>query len=181
MVKRLICGACVLLISTLGTAEQTSGVGAKKPKRKGHKHEHGKSEFRLISSGTEFGLEGALPLADLVGFERAPKSEQEKKDLNQALELVKTGKLIAPDSSECSIAEAKAVVDPDFSDKVSHYEVDIEIAWKCAKPVVQLKLDGFTHFKNVNSLNLIILNQGKQASLSVKRSDHKSAVSLPGK
>lgn len=181
MVNRLVYGICAMLISALALADQTSGLGAKKPKRKGHKHEHGKSEFRLISSGTELSLEGALPLADLVGFERSPKSEQEKKDLNQALELVKAGKLIAPDSSECSITEAKAVVDPDFSDKVSHYEVDIEIAWKCVKPVVQIKLDGFTHFKNINSLNLIVLNQGKQASISVKRSDQKATVSLPGK
>jgi hypothetical protein len=182
MISKSMIFALLASVSSLGYADQhKKDEAAKKPKRKAHAHEHGKSEFKIIASGKDLSLEGALPMDDIIGFERAPANEAEKEALKAAMDLIKTGKLIAPENADCTISEAKAFVDPAFDQKITHYEVDIDLSWKCQSPVTHLKLDGFANFKNVNSLKLVALNQGKQTSISVKRSDQKTVVPLAGK
>ncbi len=171
----------ITFLATFSTsifADQHKTTTSLRPKRKAHSHEHGNSEFKLIATGNELILEGALPMDDVFGFERAPKNDAERAALKNALNLIETGKLLAPDNVDCKISEAKAEIDPQFDRKVTHYEVDISLSWKCPKPVTQLRLDGFASFKSINSLTLVLLNQGKQTSISVKRSDQKSVVSL---
>ena len=180
MISKLAISSLLVSISSLGSAGEHKG-NEKKHKRKAHAHEHGKSEFKLIVSGNTLSLDGTLPMDDIVGFERAPSNEAEKEAFKAAIELIKTGKLIAPENTDCVVSEAKAEVDPAFDPKITHYELDIELAWNCQTPVTKLKLDGFASFKNINGLKFMAVNQGKQTSFSVKRADQKTVVPLSGK
>lgn len=182
MISKSIIFAFLASFTTLGFADEVKKDGTtKKPKRKAHAHEHGKSEFKMIASGKDLSLDGTLPMDDVIGFERAPANEAEKEALKAAMELIKTGKLLAPENTDCVISDAKAFVEPAFNQKITHYEVDISLSWKCQTPVTHLKLDGFANFKNINTFKLVALNQGKQTSITVKRSDQKTVVPLAGK
>jgi hypothetical protein len=149
--------------------------------RKAGAHIHGSSEFKIISAEKSFSAEGALPMDDVAGFERAPKNEAEKTVLKNAIDQIKAGKLFAPENLDCTVSEAKVDVDPAFDPKVTHYVLDIDLSWTCQTPVTNMKVEGFNTFKNVNALKFSVLNQGKQTSLSLKRTDKKDILSLSGK
>jgi len=173
--------AVALTLATLATGAEKTITKSKKASRKAAAHVHGSSELSLIASANDFSVSGALPMDDVAGFERAPRSEAERAILKDAIDLIKAGKLVAPENTDCKLSDPKVFVDPAFDQSITHYELDVDLAWHCSTPVVAIKVEGFNSFKNINSLKFSVLNQGKQTALSVKRSDQKTSITLPKK
>lgn len=173
--------ALILGVSQLSVAAEKPEVKKKKTLRKAAAHVHGSSEMNVVASGNTFSVTGSLPMGDIAGFERAPHNEAESAALKSAFELIKVGKLVEPENADCKITDPKVFVDPTFDQSISHYEIDIDLSWNCQSPVKNLKVDGFNSFKNINSLKFLVLDQGKQTSLTMKRSDQKTIVPLSKK
>ena len=171
----------MLACSHLSLAAEKTDSKKKKTLRKAAAHVHGSSELNIVASGNKFSITGSLPMDDIAGFERAPHNETESAALKSAFDLIKDGKLVAPENADCKIADPKVFVDPTFDKTITHYEVDIDLSWSCQSPVKNLKVEGFNNFKNINALKFLVLDQGKQTSLSLKRSEQKTTVSLSKK
>lgn len=71
-------------------------------------HVHGVGNLDLALEGSEVHLGLDSPAANLIGFEHAPATEDEKQTLAQALELLKDGEKLFrfPPAAECRLAQA---------------------------------------------------------------------------
>ncbi|MEI8026338.1 MAG: DUF2796 domain-containing protein [Pseudomonadota bacterium] len=171
----------LMTVSQLSSAAEKTDPKKKKNHRKAAAHVHGSSELNIVASANEFSVTGSLPMDDIAGFERAPHNETESAAIKSAFDLIKAGKLVGPENADCKITDPKVFVDPTFDKSISHYEIDIDLSWSCQSPVKNITVEGFNTFKNINALKFLVLDQGKQTSLSLKRSDQKTLVPLSKK
>ena len=73
-------------------------------------HEHGIARLGLAVDGTRLTIDLELPAESVFGFERAPRSEQERATAAEALDRLRTGgaRLIAfPDGAICALDSAE--------------------------------------------------------------------------
>lgn len=77
-----------LLIALLALAPAASALGAPG----GHGHVHGQARLDLTLEGARLTIEAELPMETLTGFERAPRTDDERARLQRALDaLLATG------------------------------------------------------------------------------------------
>jgi len=83
--------AAVLIALSLGglsaTAHAQSSAGA---------HVHGQARLDLTIEGRTLRIEAELPMETLTGFERAPRTDDERRRLDRALETVRLATLFRP-------------------------------------------------------------------------------------
>jgi len=141
-------------------------------------HVHGESHLDLAQTETGLELQWRSPAADLLGFEHAPRNQQEEDAvaaLRQSLEnpqpLVKL-----PAAADCRLTEASAI-SPLFAKDASasgHLDVDASMSFSCSKPgaLASLDLSGwFARFPNSHSVEVqAIVASGQQgAELTAKQ------------
>ncbi len=82
-------------------------------KRQHDSHTHGIGHLNLVLDGNELVLELRSPSANVVGFEHAPKNEEQTQAVEKAIALMKEGdKLFAlPKQAECSLHDAHVNTD----------------------------------------------------------------------
>ncbi|ENY72629.1 hypothetical protein G114_06807 [Aeromonas diversa CDC 2478-85] len=70
-------------------------------------HEHGHGQLNLVQDGNQLMLELTTPAADLIGFEHAPKTDDEKARMAQALARLKAaeGLFIPTPAAGCTLTE----------------------------------------------------------------------------
>lgn len=76
-------------------------------------HTHGVGHLNLVLDGNELVLELRSPSANIVGFEHAPKNEEQTQAVEKAITFLKQGdKLFAlPKQAECSLHDAHVNTD----------------------------------------------------------------------
>jgi len=184
-----------------GSTAPNSPVLQKKEKRQVHAHSHGDSKLNIIASGKELAISGALPMMDIAGFERPPKTNLEKETLEKALNAVRAGQLLAPKSDNCQVVKSEAEIDPPFpaeqlgqagkeaskaqskaqskaASKEAHYELDLNLVWVCNAEVSKLSVGAFETFPGINRITFQFMNQTKQGDITIQRSDKKTEIQL---
>ena len=147
-----------LLVATLLSSVSAAPAGAHNE----HAHVHGVATLKVAIDGERLAIDFSSPLDDLVGFERAPRTEPEKAAASQVLQrLRKPEDLIVPSpEARCSrmsvkidapVLDAQGVSDvsaskpaappvkdqgkrTDKSDKSEHAGLSAEIVFRCAQP-----------------------------------------------
>jgi hypothetical protein len=160
-------------VAALALALAAGAVGAAP-----HAHDHGTAQMQIALDGPVLTLSLRLPMDGLVGFERAPRTDAERKAWGEALgRLRQADGLFKPDAAaQCRLEQAQ-VDDPTAvapagrggSDK--HADVDAEIRFRCAQPG-QLRaldvglLEAYPRIKRVEAV--IVTAQG-QRKLTLRR------------
>ena len=82
-------------------------------------HEHGIARLGLAVDGTQLTVDLQLPAESVFGFERAPRSAEERATVAEALDRLRTGgaRLIAfPDGATCTLDSAELHAPEDLED-----------------------------------------------------------------
>ncbi len=155
--RRWILGFCWSLILALGLSAQ--------------KHEHGKAELGIAVDGPSLKAEFRAPADTILGFERRPKTEQEKKIVAAALEKLRTqgGALVLiPAEFGCRFVPGKADLHVESG---GHADVEAAFEAKCAKPPVKGICDSdFPRpFPNLKELSVQLVSASHQTASTIKQ------------
>lgn len=114
------------------------------PALAGGKHEHGVGQMDVVVDGDLLTVSLELPLATLVGFERAPRNAKEKEALQAASQLLKAGAVSPAPSSGPGCSVTGVEVKPPFVDGTppgEHADFDVEYRFRCATPGALVGVD----------------------------------------
>ncbi|MFO1311547.1 MAG: DUF2796 domain-containing protein [Burkholderiales bacterium] len=126
-------------------------------------HEHGAMKLDIAIDGAEMTVDVEMPLDNLVGFERAPRTDAERKAAADALAKMRAGSvLFKPNGdAQCTLASAKVeapVLEPGAQKAAAgeHADLDATYVFKCAQPGKLAKLDVgiFDAFKRVKRVDV---------------------------
>jgi hypothetical protein len=126
----------------------------------GHKHGahvHGAAKLEVDVDGNALSIHLESPLANFIGFERAPKTDKERAAAKALLANLKQGeRLFTPTpAAGCTLAEA-AIEAPVLEGKAGdgHGDVDADYRFVCADPA-KLKGLAVTLFKQYSGMSKI--------------------------
>ena len=167
--------SAVALIALPALAEDTRQLDA---------HEHGHGALNIAIEGNQVAIELEAPGFDIVGFEYAAESDEDKALVEAGLAtLSDPSKLfILPDSAGCSVTEAKAELhgeeehhghDHGHEDHAedaaedTHSEFHAEYVMSCADVtrVTRIELAYFSEFENAEELEVQLVTEAGAASL----------------
>ena len=119
---------------------------------KGHVHGEGKLDVSIEKGSITLTLE--LPLDAAIGFERAPKTDQEKAALAVAEKALRDPALFLPTPAAQCTAQPPQVTMPAFDGKQGdggHGDIDATYSFRCAAPAA-LKSVETTLFRSFKRL-----------------------------
>jgi len=150
----------------------------------GHAHVHGIATLQVAVEGTALTLRLVTPLENLVGFEHAPRTEQQKKALREAEESLRGATALFVPTAAARCAASSAKVDSPFAVKSdakdrgekakpgkeageAHSGLTAEYIFRCEQPErlqgVEVKL--FDRFRGVRRLDVDLAGPRGQKSL----------------
>ena len=125
-----------LLVATLVSSGSAAAAAAAAGAHDTHAHVHGVATLQVTVDGGRLAIDFSTPLDNLVGFERAPRTEPEKAAASQVLQrLRKPEDLIVP-SPEARCIRTSVKIDAPVLDAQGASDVS---ASKPAKPPVKEK------------------------------------------
>jgi hypothetical protein len=108
-------------------------------------HEHGVGALEVALEGRTLAIELRLPAQDLVGFERAPRTDAERARIDAAGKALADAGLFTPAAAAgCVPAGAPAVALPKFSGKAAaddHADFEAAYRFECANPAALTTLE----------------------------------------
>jgi hypothetical protein len=100
-------------------------------------HEHGKVTLNIARDGELLAIDLEAPAVNVVGFERAARTDAERERLAEAERMLRSGRGLfgVPAAARCELTEAEVEV-PDFSGKGAgaHGEYHARLRYRCARP-----------------------------------------------
>lgn len=164
--KRPVHKIFVCALMTMG-----SGVALAGP----HHHDHGVIRLDVAVDGPQLSVMLQSPLDSFVGFERAPRTDAEKKRASEALRLLREGvPVLSPNAeAQCSLKLANVsapVLEGQSKPKDGHADLEADYQFECAKPeqLTHLKTGFFDHFKHTKKVEVQVAGPKgqKKAKLS---------------
>ncbi|MBL8350833.1 MAG: DUF2796 domain-containing protein [Burkholderiaceae bacterium] len=147
----------------------------------GKAHEHGALRLDVAIEGNKLTIAMEAPLDNLLGFERAPRTDAERKaaaDLLARLRSPGTGvPLFAPDAAaQCTLSRSDVqapVLEPGAGPaaKDEHADLDASYEFSCAKPDELRTLDVglFEAYKRTQRIDVQVAGPKGQARVTLKR------------
>ncbi|MEX0340874.1 MAG: DUF2796 domain-containing protein [Arenibacterium sp.] len=157
-------------------------------------HEHGTGALNIAVSGTTVAMELRAPGADIVGFEYAAKSAEDRAAIDEAVaKLARPMALFGlPEAAACSVTAARAALeseedhdehdhagedkhddhDPnDHAAESAHSEFHAEYVMICATPeaLTEITFAYFEQFKNAETLEVQIATETGARAADVTR------------
>lgn len=142
---------------------------------KGHVHGEGRLDVVIDKDALTLTLE--LPLDAAAGFERAPKTDQEKAALATAGKVLSDPALFLPTPAAQCTAQPPRVTMPSFDDKQGdgHGDIDATYSFRCAAPAA-LKSIETTLFKSFKRLYRLEARRAGPAGQGAARLTPKNPV-----
>jgi hypothetical protein len=163
------------LTATAALAEERRELGA---------HEHGHSTLAIAVEGTRMTMELAAPGADIVGFEHAAGTDEQRAVVEQAeTALADPLSLFVPSSAAgCRVAAAAAELETDHAEEhageagaeheaAGHTEFHAAYTLDCAAPaeLVSVTFAFFERFPAAEEVEVTLLTERGQAVYEVTR------------
>lgn len=109
------------------------------PAAAGKTHEHGAVKMDVAVEGAEVTIGVEMPQDSLVGFERAPRTESERKAAAGALARLRDGGALFrfDAAAQCGLSSAKvgaAVLEQGAAATGGHADLDASYVFRCAEP-----------------------------------------------
>lgn len=145
----------------------------------GKAHEHGAVKLDVAIDGAVLTVLMEAPLDNLLGFERAPRSEAERKAAAEVLARLRNpGALLAPDAAaQCTLSKAEVqapVLEPSPGAKPAqdaHADLDASYTFNCARPAElrTLQLGLFDGYKRIQRIDVQVAGPQGQPRVSLQR------------
>ena len=119
---------CATVVALLAAASSWAARG----------HEHGVAQVDVALDGSKLSIQFESPLENLVGFERAPRNEAERRAVEQALARLADPALWQPDAAAQCKAGTPRVRAPSFQkgspgQAGEHADVEAAVEFDCAR------------------------------------------------
>ena len=144
-----------------------------------HAHVHGQMKLDVAIDGPTVVIDMESPLDNIVGFERAPKTDAEKKTVADAVaQLRAADKLFAIDpAANCKLGPvdlrsgALGLGNPDPSEPVGHADLDATFSFNCTNAAAAkfIDLNLFSAFKGLRQIDSQIASSQGQFKRQIKR------------
>ena len=157
-------------------------------------HEHGVGALNIAFDGNRIAIELRAPGADIVGFEHAAKSAEDRAAIESAVATLARPLALftLPDAAQCAVTEARAALegedehdghdhdhaakddhdhDHDHADEAAHSEFHAEYLLTCADPgaVTRIDFGYFASFPNARELEVQIVSASGARGFEVER------------
>ncbi|MEN9631151.1 MAG: hypothetical protein RJA10_4379, partial [Pseudomonadota bacterium] len=149
-----------------------------------HAHEHGVARLAVAVDGNALTIALDAPLDGFLGFERAPRTDAERKAAADLLARLRdAGALFKPDAAAgCKAADVKVeapVLEPGYKGKGEHADLEAQFHFQCAQPQALRVLDValFDAFKLLQRIDVQVAGVKGQSKVTLKRPAR--AVNLP--
>lgn len=131
-------------------------------------HVHGVAQLDVAIEGKTLLIALESPADNLLGFERAPKTEAEKAKLKTVTEqLQQAATLFVPDAAAQCKAAAPVVNMPSFK-KGEHSDIDAEYRFDCASAPGSIALPLWKNFPKFKKLNANVASDKGQQQVTLK-------------
>ena len=160
--------ALLLLIATPAFAQHDHGHQ--------HAHVHGVAKLEVAVDGGNLSLRLESPLEGLLGFEHAPRNDQERAaEAEMRRKLADAGKLFAPTTAaQCSLKSAR--IDAPTHDAKpaaaakqtnAHADLDVDFLFACAQPARLTGMDVrlFQAFPNLRRVEAEVVSEKGQKAV----------------
>lgn len=147
----------------------------------GKAHEHGALKLDVAIEGSKLTIEMEAPLDNLLGFERAPRTDAERKAAADVLARLRspdkgTPMFILDAAAQCTLGKAEVqaqVLEPGAKPaaKDEHADLDASYEFTCAKPdaLRTLELGLFDAYKRTQRIDVQVAGPKGQAKVTLKR------------
>jgi hypothetical protein len=144
-----------------------------------HAHVHGQMKLDVAIDGPTVVIDMESPLDNIVGFERAPKTDAEKKTVADAVaQLRAADKLFVIDpAANCKLGPvdlrsgALGLGNPDPSEPVGHADLDATFSFNCTNAAAAKFIDVnlFAAFKGLRQIDSQVASAQGQFKRQLKR------------
>ena len=141
-----------------------------------HAHEHGVARLAVAVDGNTLSIELDAPLDGFLGFERAPRTDAERKAAADLLvRLRDAAALFKPDAAAgCKAGDVKVeapVLEPGYKGKGEHADLEAQFSFQCAQPQALRVLDValFDAFKRLQRIDVQVAGAKGQSKATLKR------------
>jgi Protein of unknown function (DUF2796) len=147
----------------------------------GKAHEHGVLKLDVAVDGNKLTIVMEAPLDNLLGFERAPRTDAERKAAADVLARLRspdkgTPLFAADAAAQCSLSKAEVqapVLESDAKGaaKDGHADLDASYEFTCAQPGELRSLDVglFDAYKRTRRIDVQVVGPKGQSKVSLKR------------
>ena len=147
----------------------------------GKAHEHGALKLDVAIEGNKLTIAMEAPLDNLLGFERAPRTDAERKAAAAVLARLRspdkgTPLFTADAAAQCTLSKAEVqapVLEPGAkpAGKDEHADLDASYEFTCAKPDELRTLDVglFETYKRTQRIDVQVAGLKGQAKVTLKR------------
>jgi hypothetical protein len=147
----------------------------------GKAHEHGALKLDVAIEGGKLTIAMEAPLDNLLGFERAPRTDAERKAAADVLARLRspdkgTPLFVMDAAAQCSLGKAEVqapMLEPDAKSgaKDEHADLDSSYEFSCAKPEALRSLDIglFDAYKRIQLIDVQVAGPKGQAKVTLKR------------
>lgn len=162
------------------------GLALAQSQRSGHAHQHGIARLDVVVEERRITFALEMPLDNLVGFERAPRTADEKRRVDAAIATLKSAaELFRIDPAagcrpgEVTLTSAAlklgaASAGPDDG----HADLDADIGFECsqATKATQVEIGLFQAFPRLQRLDVQAATPKRQFKRSLKRPDGRLSI-----
>jgi len=144
-----------------------------------HAHVHGQLKLDVAVDGPTVVIDMESPLDNIVGFERAPKTDAEKKAVEDAVAVLRAAdKLFVVDpAANCKLGPvdlrsgALGLGNPDPAEPVGHADLDATFSFNCTNAAAAKFIDVnlFGAFKGLRQIDSQIASAQGQFKRQLKR------------
>jgi hypothetical protein len=163
-------------LTLLLVAAVASGAAAAAP----HAHQHGAIALAVAIDGEQLSIEMEAPLDSLLGFERAPRTDAERRAAGELLTRLRSGAAAlfkADAAAQCTLVNAEvraSVLEPaakTAAAKDEHADLDAGYTFKCAQPgqLRTLEVGLFDAFKRIRRIEVQVAGPKGQRKLTLAR------------
>lgn len=159
-------------------------------------HEHGVGALNIAVDGTTLAMEFHAPGADIVGFEHAANSQEDRAAVDAAVATLAAplDLFVLPAGAECSVTQASAELESeedhedhaadedhedhaehdeheDHADETGHTEFHAEYTLYCANPeaLTEIAFTYFDTFENARELEVQVITASGAQAFEVER------------
>ena len=164
--------ACIALVLAGSTASTWAA---------GKAHVHGVMKLDVTIEGNKLTIALEAPLDNLLGFERAPRTDSERKAAAEVLARLRNpnqGKALfsADAAAQCTLSKADVqapVLEPGAkpAPKDEHADLDASYEFSCAQPAELRSLDVglFDAYKRIQRIDVQVAGPKSQSKVTLKR------------
>ncbi len=147
-----------------------------------HHHEHGIVRLDVAVDGSNINVLLQSPLDSFVGFERAPRTDAEKKRAANALDALRSGVLLQPNpQANCtliSVEVAAPVLEGKAKERGGHADAEASYEFTCTaiEKLTALNTLFYQTFKYTKKVEVQVIDAKGQRKVSVPKKD--TAIAL---